>query len=288
MPEHPPIALFVYARPEHLQHCLNALASNDGSSRHPLIIFADAAKGESDLEKVQQVRELIQQFNWPGLKQIRLREQNVGLYANVISGLDEVFSQYRSAIIMEDDLVSSPCFLHYCKVGLLDYQSDKRVWSINAYQFDLGIIEGEPFLSRLATSSWGWATWADRWQAFRKNYDEKSILTQKGLLRRINFGGYPFSDMLGNPNSWAIRWFAYVQSQHGLGLFPRVSLMQNIGFDGSGVHAHNFGSVKPVLKLPDMPKQKAVHYAMEDRQKQALNPDQKLPLVQRIRRKIGV
>jgi hypothetical protein len=37
-------------------------------------------------------------------------------------------------------------------------------------------------------------------------------------------------------SSWAIKWYYSVFIRNGLGVFPTRSLVQNIGFDGSGTH----------------------------------------------------
>jgi hypothetical protein len=37
-------------------------------------------------------------------------------------------------------------------------------------------------------------------------------------------------------NSWAIRWYASIFLNNGLCLHPTRSLVNNIGFDGTGVH----------------------------------------------------
>ena len=42
----------------------------------------------------------------------------------------------------------------------------------------------------------------------------------------------------GRLDSWAIRWFASVFMHNGLALHPGRSLIQNKGFDGSGVHCN--------------------------------------------------
>lgn len=288
MPDQCPVVLFTYARPEHTLKTLEALSCNKGAAKYQLLVFSDAAKNETDLAGVNEVREILHKFNWPGAKSIKLRPQNHGLMNNVMTGLDEVFAQFPSAIVLEDDLITSGSFLNYCHTGLHQYQSNENVWSINGYQFDLGIEDGTPFLSRLGTSSWGWATWADRWHQFRAEFNETLHFQDKDLISRMNFGGFNFSEMIRNPNSWAIRWYAFVQSRKGLGLFPRVSLVQNIGFDGSGVHAHAFTTSGISYRMPEMMLQKEANLRLERKQQLALNPSEAQSFLQRLRSKIGV
>jgi hypothetical protein len=48
--------------------------------------------------------------------------------------------------------------------------------------------------------------------------------------------------LAGRVNSWAIRWYLAAFLFNGLTLYPRQSLISNIGFDGSGTHC---GASKP-------------------------------------------
>ncbi|MFL5788526.1 MAG: hypothetical protein ACJ748_10775, partial [Flavisolibacter sp.] len=91
-------------------------------------------------------------------------------------------------------------------------------------------------------SSWGWATWNDKWKDFNK--DSKDLLQQikqSGRQNEFDFGNYPYVKMLednvkGLNDSWAIRFYASMFLKNGSFLFPKNTLIQNIGFDNSGVH----------------------------------------------------
>jgi hypothetical protein len=67
-------------------------------------------------------------------------------------------------------------------------------------------------------------------------------LKASGLTRKFDFeGSYPYLKMLkdqikGRNNSWAIRWYGSAFLAEKLTLHPAVSLVQNIGLDGSGTH----------------------------------------------------
>jgi hypothetical protein len=62
------------------------------------------------------------------------------------------------------------------------------------------------------------------------------------LLRRFNLdGSFNYSGMLeqqlqGEVDSWAVRWHLSVFMHDGMTLFPRKTLVENTGFDGSGTH----------------------------------------------------
>ena len=230
-----PIILFVYNRPWHTLQTLEALSKNTLAKESILYIYSDAAKEESQIDKVNEVREVIKSKQWCLQVKIIERKTNFGLSSNVIEGITEIVNQYGEIIVLEDDLVTSPYFLEYCNDGLEIYHNEKSVYSINGYQFPLGINKSDTFLCPLATSSWGWATWADRWSAFEIELKYRNVIQKNRFLtQRFNLADYDYTNMLGNEKSWAIRWYYSVFVRNGLGLFPTQSLVKNIGFDGKG------------------------------------------------------
>ena len=68
------------------------------------------------------------------------------------------------------------------------------------------------------------------------------LFRSQGLSRAFDVdGAYPFCQMIedqvaGRNDSWAIRWRASTFVKGGLTLYPRHSLVKNIGMDGSGRH----------------------------------------------------
>jgi hypothetical protein len=93
------------------------------------------------------------------------------------------------------------------------------------------------------TTSWGWATWQRAWQQFDVTASGYSALIQDKALRR-SFdlkGRYAYFKMLKaqinkEVDSWAIRWYLTVFLKEGLVLYPGKSMVENSGFDGSGIN----------------------------------------------------
>jgi hypothetical protein len=233
-----PIILFVYNRPWHTEQTLKALMANELSAQSTLFIYSDGLKKNADEAQktaFQQTKEIIKRENWCKKVFIVERKENLGLVKNVLDGVTEVINKYGKIIVLEDDLVTSPFFLNYCNDGLNVYENISHVFSINAYQFPLDTNKIDTFLCTLATTSWGWATWKDRWNKLKLDLDYKNVIQDNKFLRqRFNLGDYDYANMLDHPKSWAIKWHYTAFLQNGLGLFPSVSLIYNIGFDGSG------------------------------------------------------
>ena len=239
-----PIILFIYNRPDHTRKTLEALNKNVLADSSVLYVFADGPKenaGNEDLDLINQTREVVKEKHWCKEVFLVTREKNMNLEDNVIDGVTNIINKYGKVIVLEDDIITSPYFLQYCNDGLKIYENSKQIFSINGFMFPIDFETGaETFLCPVATSSWGWATWADRWNLFETNPVYVNEIDRNTFLKgRFNVGIHNKINMLKYMDTWDIRWYYTAFIRNGLGLFPTRSLTQNIGFDGSGTHRGN-------------------------------------------------
>ena len=220
---------------------------NDLASRSRLYVYSDGPLVDApsrDLQEIIQVRELIRERRWCGEVVVKESDTNRGLADSILSGVSEVFEQHDRAIVLEDDIVVSPGFLEYMNSALHLYKDAERVWHVSSYLPAIslkGICRESLFLSFM--SCWGWATWADRWSQLQR--DPTTLLEQikgSGRLEEFDLGSHRlFSGQLsanisGEISTWAILWYATIFRQNGLCLYPKGSLVKNIGRDGSGTN----------------------------------------------------
>ena len=240
-----PVIIFAYRRPGHLKSVLDALRKNDLAPQTTLFVICDGPANAADATAVNKVREVIKEQS-EGFADVQpiYRPKNLGLAANIVSGVTELIKQYGEVIVLEDDLVPAPFFLRYMNDALNVYRHEDGVVCIHGYCYPVQTRLPETFFLRGA-DCWGWATWERGWSRFRP--DGKQLLqelTQQGLIKRLDFNGmYPYTRMLqdqiaGLNDSWAIRWYASTLLDGGLTLYPHQSLVLNIGNDGSGRHSH--------------------------------------------------
>lgn len=243
MQQFAPIALFVYNRPVHTERTLTFLKKNTLAAESRLFIFSDGPKSANDEEKVAEVRELIKNIDGFHSVEIILRQENLGLAENIISGVSRLVKDYGTVIVLEDDLVTSPYTLQYFNQALSIYKNTPEVMHIGAYMYPLGKQHlPETFFYRAATS-WGWATWERAWDLFEPDIDK--LMSQFDKKKKWDFsieGTMNFWKQMrqfkqGKNNSWAIRWYASIFLHGGLTLNPAHSLVNNIGHDGTGVHS---------------------------------------------------
>jgi hypothetical protein len=241
-----PIVLFVYNRPSYTQKVLDALAANTEAKSSILYIYCDGAKEGASTElllKIEETRKVAKKES--RFREVRVVEQqhNMGLANSVIAGVSEICNKYGSIIVLEDDIVTSPFFLQYMNDALRIYKDVESIGSINGYWYP---TKGElPELFFLKNQScWGWATWARAWNAFETNGSKLfEELKARNLARKFDLDGtMKYTRMLeqqitGRIDSWAIRWDATNFVLNKLSLYSNISLVQNIGFDGSGTHS---------------------------------------------------
>lgn len=240
-----PVAVFVYNRPWHTRQTLEALQKNRLASATELFIYSDAPKKPEAEEAVREVRSYVRDVG--GFKNVNLieRKENLGLARSIIDGVTGLNQRYGRAIVLEDDLVTAPHFLEFMNAGLDRHSADERVMQIAGYMFPVSLPATYDALFLSFISSWGWATWERAWRHFdplARGYPR--LRDDPALRQRFDLDGYyRYFRMLqsqqeGKVDSWAIRWYLSVFLRDGLALYPRKTLVRNVGFDGSGVNCN--------------------------------------------------
>lgn len=242
-----PIVLFAYNRPKHTKITLDALKKNILAKESELYIFLDSPT------KFQKSHQILKRY----LKifatkshdfkhiQLNIRPYNYGLSRNIIEGINEIFTYSEKAIILEDDIFTSPAFLSYMNTSLVKYEHQLKVWNINGWALPMDYKKfGESFFSR-EINCWGWATWRNRWKHYKKDpeYFLKCFTKEEknafNLDNTIDYFSQIKLNAKGKINTWFIFHYAVAFKRGALALCPSISYVRNIGFDNSGVHCGN-------------------------------------------------
>lgn len=242
-----PIVLFVYSRPLHTKKTIDSLQKNSIAAESELIIYSDASKNEATQESVVEVRKLIK--NVTGFKKVTIIERmvNWGLAASIIDGVTATINQHGKVIVLEDDLITSPYFLTFMNEALDFYQNDKDIYSVTGFNFSSTFMHfPSSFLSdiflNIRPMSWSWATWEKEWHGIDWDVNDfNEFISSKQKVRNFNKGGTDLSRMLeaqmnGQLDSWYIRWCYNAFKKKKFTIYPKVSLVNNIGHDNTGVH----------------------------------------------------
>ena len=249
-----PIVVFTYNRPGHLLQCLKSLRENELADKSILYIYSDGQKpnaSEKDIKNIEETRKIIRQEQWCKEIVVIEEKENKGLANSIIDGVTTVVNKHGKVIVLEDDLILSTHFLDYMNNALDSYENIENIYSINGFMFPVNIKEHSTFLLPY-TSTWGWATWKNKWSVFNAqiNEDDRNVLrNDPSLKKRFDLSDYDYTSMLNfSNNSWGIKWYYSVFIRNGLNVFPTVSLVKNIGNDGSGTNCKNEKDTTPFSK----------------------------------------
>jgi GR25 family glycosyltransferase involved in LPS biosynthesis len=266
-----PVVLFVYNRPEHTKQTVVSLQKNKIAAQSELFIYSDGSKNRDDKKAVDEVRNYLRTIKGFGKIKIIERKKNKGLAKSIISGTNEIINKYGKVIVLEDDLLLSNNFLSYMNDCLKFYQNDKRIFSISGYsaasQIPLNYDKDIFLFYRI--NSWGWATWADRWNNVDWEVgDFDTFIRNKKERRNFDRGGEDSTIMLlkqmqGKINSWAIRFNYACYKNNGLNIYPVRSKVFNAGTDGSGTHISKTTKYKTELNENDYVLSKDIHINRE-------------------------
>ncbi len=239
-----PILIFTYKKVGPLKLAIAALKKNTLAPKSELFIFSDGGKTEADSKQINEVRRFIAKVT--GFEKVTVIEakENKGLASSIIDGVSQILETHSSVIVLEDDLVTSSNFLGYMNQALHFYETNNKVHSISGYTVPINLPDAycyDNYFTKRA-SSWGWATWKDRWEIVDwEVLDYDDFVQDNAKKKRFNAMGSDMAAMLakqmkGEISSWAIRW-CYDQFKKDLyTIFPTLSKVANIGFGEQATH----------------------------------------------------
>ncbi len=233
--------LFTYNRSYHTEKVISGLKRNTMLPLK-LYVFQDGLREEDDICEWKKVNALIHAIDWCD-KEVNVSNENKGLANSILSGINYVFNDYDAVIVLEDDCVPTPNYIDFMTQCFEKYVNDERIYSISGYSYPFALNKGQYDIYGCGRiSSWGWGTWKDRWNIYRKDYElVKKMKRDKIASKILATWGRDLEEMLvgnvrGTCDSWAVFWALNVISKGGICINPYESLIQNIGLDGSGTH----------------------------------------------------
>ena len=237
------IAIFAFNRPELFQNCIKAIRENPDFEEFKYFIFIDGPKTENDKTAINAVNQIAEEFV-AGLKgQIFRSEKNKGLKESVVKGLDIVFLNNNAAIILEDDIHVSSIFLSVMRTKLQMYISDEEIGSITGLSPSgtLSFIYRNSDYLASRHSSWGWATWADRWNGIEwdvSKYSFEDLLKHQKALTAISGDlGRMWELMIAKKiDSWSIIFDGNMARRGYKCLYSGTPLIENLGFQKQSTH----------------------------------------------------
>lgn len=212
-----------------------------------LFLYQDGPrKDKNDIEGIMKCRDIVENgIDWDCSVKKWYRESNVGCDPSEYLSQKWAFSFVDKCIILEDDDVPSVSFFSFCKELLDKYENDTRIMMISGLNYD-EITEDieEDYLFSSICPIWGWATWRrviDTWEERYDFLDNDSVIKQLEDNLRVKNVRKDFIKLCKEHKKTHIPYYeticaANIYLYSGLGITPRVNMINNIGFEGNSTH----------------------------------------------------
>jgi hypothetical protein len=120
------------------------------------------------------------------------------------------------------------------------FEHDERIWGVSGYTPPVKIpsdYKDDIYLS-LRPSSWGLGTWENRWNAVDWAKAGIEAVFHNAQAKKIfcAAGEDILNTLIKYPKAYDLAIYYHMRKQHKYSVFPVVSLLKNIGTDGTGVH----------------------------------------------------
>lgn len=250
-----PILVLGYNRPDYLKNLLEFL-KDQKNLRLYISIDGPVLNNPRDEFLVKECQKLaIESKEWAETK-LLFSGSNNGCYLGVTKAVDWFFANEEFGIILEDDLVFDSTAITFLTHGLSQFSKNVEIGAICAFShLSPHSISNAPISTQMVSfpSSWGWATWRDRWAKLERDFSSYSY--PLFISRSIKYGGLSgvrtwlqIRKRLEDEklDSWAYRWLL-THSRYGWKVVvPSRSLITNIGFRQDATHTKNN---KPILGI---------------------------------------
>lgn len=231
------VVLLLYNRPDHALSVVDSLIEN-GVER--VRAFMDRAGDPVVRRDQERFRREIEKRRDITLD-LHEHEHRLGLANSMRAALRHTFETADAAIVLEDDCVVRPGGIEFFRTGLVELEHDRRIRSLCGYLFPCPFLRSadEPLLLR-RFCTWGWATWRSRWRDYDENLGRVVSRLQEKRLGLEDLGAdlaelcRSEKFLSGRADVWSPSWILEHYATQTYCVYPCDSLIDNIGFDGTG------------------------------------------------------
>ncbi len=250
-----PFLIPTLCRYEHFKELIESLQQSDYIKFIDLFIALDYPKNETHIDGYNKIKEYIEK-GLEGFHKVKVfyRKTNYGPCKNYLDAVDYIFERYDNLILSEDDNIFSPAFLKFIIDGFIKYKDEPRVIGICGFSHPANWKNDgfDCLYSSTNISAWGYGIWKNKMciPSNKRQYIE-NVLKDKKKTRKIrccskfiyynlvsSFGKE--EDEIGGDTAACIAMIV----EDKVCVLPRISLVRNMGWDGSGVNCVNINLEK--------------------------------------------
>jgi hypothetical protein len=234
-----PVLIITFNRPDVTRRVLDRILEMEP----PVLYFFNDAPREgnaNDERMCNEIRKMAGEISFSGVVKTRFEEKNLGCKMGESTAMNWLFDNEEMGIVIEDDILPSHAFFHYCQEMLYKYKDEPRVFSvtgcnlINEWKSDV-----QDYHYALFGSYWGWAGWRRAWQF----YDVEMELWKNPEVKRLVMNYLPtkqyrqlrkneFDSILNKTNStWDFQFCLVHYLNNAVSIVPSRNMIENIGIN---------------------------------------------------------
>lgn len=238
-----PILFQTFARADYARQVWDAIKASK-----PDIIYFYSNKARSErYEEVKNneiIRAFINEIDWECKLHTWFRDEYVDVYTSLKSSVDWICENEDEWIVLEEDVIPTHAFFHFCDQMLDYYRYDYRVWNVSGDNFWNLSPQGYDYLFSNYHWMYGWATWKSRWRAI--NWDKVRIdeMLEQDIYRHLYKSKSQYlarieerksnKSFIETTKCWDYMFGLACEQNNAVQVIPAYHLVTNIGI--SGVH----------------------------------------------------
>lgn len=233
------MAILAYNRPDHLERVVRATVEQ---GIRAFTVYIDGAPNTAVAQNQEKIVSFLESVNQADITIIR-RQKNHGLAYSITTAVTSELERNEAVIVLEDDCVPRSGFFTFMTEALTRYRDHPSVRSVCGYQFPFAIDDSNIISLRAIRrfTPWGWATWRNRWTDYSKDFKTVADTVERyGMRHRLTQDLRVYCNdqafLSGTQDIWSLSWVIAHYMTDTLCVYPTYPLVENIGFDGSGVH----------------------------------------------------
>jgi hypothetical protein len=242
VPEHSsdsvPVLVVVHRRPEHVARVMEQLRIAQPPT---LFVAADVPAAGADDPDHREALRLATSIDWPCDLRVTVSDSPLGCSPRILSAIDWAFGYVDRLMVIEDDIVIDPSFVSWAGAMLTRYEHESSIGHIGGRNelIRWSPTTGDHLIVRRG-SMWGWATWRDVWERYRKS-PPLDAPTGTSLLDE-------HTRLLESPPGasliWDIDLSRFLLSSDLHSVVPSVNLVNNIGFGVKATHTTSVDDIR--------------------------------------------
>lgn len=268
--QYAPVYIPTLNRYEHFKRCLESLERCTNADKTDVYVGLDYPPSEKYVEGWKKIDDyLVEKEKNNGFNNlyVRRRDHNCGVGVSGSNGallLKEVETVSDRYIFTEDDNEFSPNFLEFINWGLETYKNDNSIYAICGFK-DINTHDIANNIYKLNTifCAWGYGSWFSKRKKIDtlRNHDVfRDILHRASLMNAFSKNVIKLSSLtyqLANKTFHGDVIISLLQENEKWCIFPKVNMVRNWGWDGTGTHG---GSPEVFEKYSNLPIDTEAHF----------------------------